>query len=56
MIKEMDFYFNIEKKYNLVLYKSSSQDCPGRIIYEDEYQITVTNIDHKKIKIEELQY
>ncbi len=43
MCFSMAFYFDIAKKYALVMYKSSTNELPGEVIYEDEYQIAVVN-------------
>lgn len=40
LLREFEFYFNILNKYNVNLVLSRS-DSPGRIIYEDDFQIGV---------------
>ncbi|MBO4925255.1 MAG: hypothetical protein J5472_02140 [Clostridia bacterium] len=39
--REMTFYRDMAKKYGLRLYLSACGEPPGRIIYEDDYQIAV---------------
>ena len=46
MCFSMAFYFDIAKKYSLQMYKSSTNEPPGTVIYEDEFQIAV--VDHLK--------
>ncbi|WP_416150108.1 hypothetical protein ACM26V_03695 [Salipaludibacillus sp. HK11] len=40
LINKMKFYFDMLRKYDVDLVKSNS-DNPGKIIYEDDYQIGV---------------
>lgn len=40
---EMTFYREMAKKYGIQLYMSESEDVPGDIIYEDEFQIAIKN-------------
>lgn len=44
LLKEIDFYFQMLKKYNVDLCIVRS-DSPGRIIYEDDFQIGVIKDD-----------
>ncbi len=46
MCFSMAFYFDIAKKYSLPMFKSSTDELPGNVIYEDEFQIAV--VDHVK--------
>lgn len=39
--RQMDFYRKMLKKYGVKFYKSSAQRIPGRVIYEDDFQIAV---------------
>ena len=41
--KQMTFYRDMAKKYNLELYMSECDFAPGEIIYEDSFQIAVKN-------------
>jgi len=43
MCFRMSFYFEMSKKYSLELFKTISENIPGEIIYEDEYQIAEAN-------------
>ena len=40
---QMTFYREMAKKYNLELFKTETLEVPGQIIYEDDFQIAVTN-------------
>lgn len=40
MINQLDFYFNMLKKYGVKINLSKSEN-PGRIIYEDDFQVGV---------------
>ena len=50
IFKQMNFYIDMAKKYNLILWKSESDIIPGEIIYEDEFQIAVKNCSNTNIK------
>lgn len=39
--RQMDFYRKMLKKYGVKFYKSRTQRIPGRVIYEDDFQIAV---------------
>ncbi|MBO7123725.1 MAG: hypothetical protein J6V90_10680 [Treponema sp.] len=39
--KQMDFYRAMCKKYGIKLYRSETEDLPGQVIYEDDFQIAV---------------
>jgi hypothetical protein len=43
MCFRMSFYFEMAKKYSLALYKTISENVPGEIIYEDDFQIAEAN-------------
>jgi len=43
----MTFYFAMAKKYGLDLFKTSTTEVPGDVIYEDEFQIAVVNSKHE---------
>lgn len=47
---EMGFYRRMAAKYGLKLYISATEDIPGEIIYEDDFQIAVKN-QFQNIKI-----
>lgn len=40
---EMSFYRRMAAKYGVKLYMSKTEDLPGDVIYEDEFQIAVKN-------------
>ena len=40
---QMSFYRDMFKKYGVHLYKSETEEIPGEIIYEDDFQIAVKN-------------
>ncbi len=40
---QMNFYRAMCKKYGLQLYRSETEELPGQIIYEDDFQIAVVN-------------
>ncbi|WP_078551988.1 hypothetical protein [Bacillus alkalicellulosilyticus] len=40
LINQMTFYFEMLRKYDVALVKTKS-DNPGKIIYEDDYQVAV---------------
>ncbi|MBQ3980964.1 MAG: hypothetical protein II631_02825 [Treponema sp.] len=42
---QMDFYRAMAKKYGLKLYISKCSQAPGEIIYEDDFQIAVKNLN-----------
>jgi len=52
--KQMDFYRAMCKKYGTKLYRSETEDLPGQVIYEDDFQIAVvdTRADLKITKFE----
>ena len=39
----MSFYRDMCKKYGVQLYKTETEEIPGEIIYEDDFQIAVKN-------------
>ncbi|CAH1222168.1 hypothetical protein PAECIP111891_05299 [Paenibacillus allorhizoplanae] len=41
MITQLKPFFHIAEKYNIEIIKSISNDLPGILIYEDEYQIGI---------------
>lgn len=41
MIEKLTTFFNIARKYNVEIIKSAVSEPPGKIVYEDEYQIGV---------------
>jgi len=52
---QMTFYRAMAKKYELKLYKSQTEELPGEVIYEDDFQIAVKNPKkHLSFKISEL--
>ena len=48
--KQMSFYRDMAKKYNLELYMSECDFVPGEIIYEDSFQIAVKNCVRDGVK------
>ena len=40
---QMTFYRDMCKKYGVQLYKTKTEEIPGEIIYEDDFQIAVKN-------------
>ena len=54
IFNQMNFYIKMARKYNLVLYKSETEEIPGEIIYEDEFQIAVKNYRNENIRRYEL--
>ncbi len=53
--EQMTFYREMAKKYGTRLYKSVSNEIPGEVIYEDDFQIAVKNIrDDIEFKTEEV--
>lgn len=52
--KQMDFYRAMCKKYGTKLYRSETENLPGQVIYEDDFQIAVvdTRADLKITKFE----
>ena len=52
---QMTFYREMAKKYGLKLYKSQTEELPGEVIYEDDFQIAVKYPKkHLSFKISEL--
>ena len=49
--KQMDFYRAMCRKYGVKLYRSETDEIPGKIIYEDDFQIAVTNT-RENLKVE----
>lgn len=47
MLEKMSFYTEIAAKYKLKLYITSTDRVPGRLIYEDVYQIAVADTVHE---------
>ena len=39
--EEMSFYFEMCRKYGIKLFKTTVEEIPGKLIYEDDYQIGV---------------
>ena len=53
--EQMTFYREMAKKYGTRLYKSVSNEIPGEVIYEDDFQIAVKNVrDDIEFKTEEI--
>jgi hypothetical protein len=46
MFKRMDFYFKMAKKYSLELFMTETESLPGTLVYEDEFQIGITDSGH----------
>ena len=49
--RQMDFYRSMCRKYGVKLYRSETDEIPGKIIYEDDFQIAVTNT-REDLKVE----
>lgn len=47
MFDRMGFYLAMGQKYGLVLYRTSARSVPGEVIYEDAWQIGVTDSQHE---------
>lgn len=47
MFNKMTFYFEMSKKYNIRLYLTQTDEIPGDIIYEDDFQVGVSDSSHK---------
>lgn len=43
---QISFYLDMARKYGLFLYRTETDLVPGRIVYEDEYQIAVADSLH----------
>ena len=41
--RQMDFYRAMCKKYGTKLYRSETEELPGQVIYEDDFQIAVVD-------------
>lgn len=53
--KQMDFYRAMCKKYGTKLYRSETEDLPGQVIYEDDFQIAIVNArSDLKIDVKEI--
>ena len=53
--KQMDFYRAMCKKYGTKLYRSESDELPGQVIYEDDFQIAIVNTrSDLKIDVKEI--
>lgn len=50
MLERLAPFFHLAKKYNVEIIRSESEVIPGRLVYEDEYQIGVVmqNIRYAK--------
>lgn len=55
---EMSFYRRMAEKYGKKLFVSECEELPGRVIYEDEYQIAVVDEkeEERKITVRELPW
>ena len=49
--RQMDFYRAMCRKYGVKLYRSETDEIPGKIIYEDDFQIAITNT-REDLKVE----
>ncbi len=49
--RQMDFYRSMCRKYGVRLYRSDTDEIPGEIIYEDDFQIAVINT-REDLKVE----
>ena len=48
---QLTFYRDMCSKYGIKLYKSETDEIPGKIIYEDDFQIAVTD-EKENLKID----
>ena len=53
--EEMTFYRGMLKKYGVKLYISECEEAPGKIIYEDEFQIAVIDQQDNGISTREIK-
>ncbi len=53
--EEMTFYRRMLKKYGVKLYISECEEAPGKIIYEDEFQIAVIDQQDNGISTREIK-
>ena len=49
--RQMDFYRTICKKYGLELFRTQTDELPGQVIYEDDFQVAVVNT-RPELKVE----
>lgn len=56
MFHKMNFYFEVAEKYQLPLFLTQTDLIPGKIVYEDEYQIGVTESKHSGVGYETSEY
>ena len=47
IFEEMTFYKDMAKKYGVKLYISECCELPGEVVYEDDFQIAVKNVNDK---------
>ena len=48
---QLTFYRDMCSKYGIKLYKSETDEIPGKIIYEDDFQIAVTD-EKENLKVD----
>lgn len=46
MLEKMEFYKRMAEKYGIEIFLTKSEVVPGKLIYEDEYQIAVVDGFH----------
>jgi hypothetical protein len=47
MFSKMSFYIEMARKYDRKLYVTSTEEIPGEVVYEDDFQIGVINSKHE---------
>jgi hypothetical protein len=57
ILNQLTFYFDMAKKYQVKLYQTTSEILPGKLVYEDHFQIGVIEPIQmaEKIKTVEIQ-
>lgn len=56
MFQKMDFYFAMARKYGLELSLTQTNETPGCIVYEDEFQIAVVHSKHEGVGYNRREY
>jgi hypothetical protein len=47
MYNRMDFYLQMANKYKLHFFMTETDSLPGKLVYEDEFQIGITDSRHE---------
>ena len=56
MFQKMDFYFSMAEKYEQPLYITQTDISPGKIVYEDDFQIGVVESNHSGESFTTVEY